>query len=413
MKKIICLLLCLLLFTAGGCSSDNAAVTKEADLSKLSDGPQYVIKEKPADWESTKLESIEQLTAQNSENIGLDLRFTDLSALDLRKTDLTNATFDSKTIWPNSMPDTFDIEKAFAYGKDPGLGIRELHEKGITGKGVNVAIIDQALLLDHQEYKGKIMLYEQLHTYDTAASMHGPAVTSILAGNSVGVAPDVKIYYINTTLMDYHADTKKTTLNLAYMAQAIERILEVNASLPANQKIRVISISRGFSKDENPDVYQAVEKAKQAGIFVVTTSTAQNYDIEVFGAGRSYDSDPGKSTSYKLPNFLNEKRNKAMFETTKVLFAPMDNRTIAGPLSNHDYAHYALGGFSWSTPWVAGMYALCLQVDPDLTGDQFLEAAYDTGDKMKLSQIDVEAEAGRSIIINPKKLIEKVEKAAE
>lgn len=82
-------------------------------------------------------------------------------------------------------------------GKNPGLRIRELHEEGITGKGVNVAIIDQNLLLHHPEFDGKIAQY-----YDTgceqdekSGSMHAPAVTSILVGNTIGVAPDAKVYF--------------------------------------------------------------------------------------------------------------------------------------------------------------------------------------------------------------------------
>jgi hypothetical protein len=37
---------------------------------------------------------------------------------------------------------------------NPGLGVRELHEEGITGKGVTVAIIDQNMILDHPEFQG-------------------------------------------------------------------------------------------------------------------------------------------------------------------------------------------------------------------------------------------------------------------
>ena len=40
--------------------------------------------------------------------------------------------------------------------KNPGLGIKSLHESGINGKGVDVAIIDQKLRLTHTEYKSRI-----------------------------------------------------------------------------------------------------------------------------------------------------------------------------------------------------------------------------------------------------------------
>ena len=36
-------------------------------------------------------------------------------------------------------------------GKNPGLGIRALHGQGITGEGVSVAIIDEAIFLEPPE----------------------------------------------------------------------------------------------------------------------------------------------------------------------------------------------------------------------------------------------------------------------
>ena len=46
--------------------------------------------------------------------------------------------------------------------KDPGLGVRSLQARGITGRGVNVAILDQPLLTDHPEFADRIAAY-----YDT------------------------------------------------------------------------------------------------------------------------------------------------------------------------------------------------------------------------------------------------------
>jgi len=50
-------------------------------------------------------------------------------------------------------------------GKNPGLGIRDLHKRGFTGKGVKVAIIDQKLRLTHIEYKDRIERYIRLYMW--------------------------------------------------------------------------------------------------------------------------------------------------------------------------------------------------------------------------------------------------------
>src|SRR4030042_1525540 len=95
-----------------------------------------------------------------------DVRNRNLSGLDLSKGArlIRTLQFNRKTIWPaqGKMPASIDPNQLMTDGMNPGLGIRELHRKGITGKGVNVAIIDQAMYLDHPEFVGKIVAYHDL-----------------------------------------------------------------------------------------------------------------------------------------------------------------------------------------------------------------------------------------------------------
>jgi hypothetical protein len=123
-----------------------------------------------------------------------DYRSTNLSALDLTHSldGLLTSDFDTKTVWPSTkkLPAGFDIQKIMEFGKDPGLGIRHLHAQGITGSGVGIAIIDQPMLVDHQEYATRLRLYEEINVAPNEHSaMHGPAVASIAVGKTVGVAP--------------------------------------------------------------------------------------------------------------------------------------------------------------------------------------------------------------------------------
>jgi len=68
-------------------------------------------------------------------------------------------------------------EQEIELGKNPGLGIVKLHEKGITGRGVPVAIIDQKLRLTHVEYKDSIARYTEVDDLSgEAVSMHGSGV---------------------------------------------------------------------------------------------------------------------------------------------------------------------------------------------------------------------------------------------
>lgn len=87
-----------------------------------------------------------------------DLRQADLTNLDLTNEldHLSNLVFDTATIWPDKLPQDFDPKSIMELGKNPGLGIRALHEKVITGKGINIAIVDYTLLVDHEEYCNQI-----------------------------------------------------------------------------------------------------------------------------------------------------------------------------------------------------------------------------------------------------------------
>lgn len=186
------------------------------------------------------------------------------------------------------------------------------------------------------------------------------------------------------------------------MAKGIERILEVNKVLPKDEKIRVISISRGFndvSKADEKEVYDAIEKAKKENILVITTSMNMNYDFNLLGLNRDRDNNPDELENYSLGSWIDKKYVRG----SDAIYVPMDSRTFAGFTSTDDYAYGASGGLSWTCPWLAGMYALCLQVNPDLTPDEFLKLAYDTSANQIDNQNTLELK-----VIQPSVLIEKV-----
>ncbi|MEJ2704930.1 MAG: hypothetical protein P8Z79_21030, partial [Sedimentisphaerales bacterium] len=124
-----------------------------------------------------------------------------LARLDLREhlELLQSMPFDSQTIWPapDKMPEGFDPAVLLEEGKNPGLGIGGLHKKGIDGRSVTIAIIDQPLLRNHQEYADRIVEYEPVGLTAAMMSpqMHGSPVSSIAVGRTCGVAPKTSLRY--------------------------------------------------------------------------------------------------------------------------------------------------------------------------------------------------------------------------
>lgn len=365
----------------------------------------YARREEYAEWERGALTALPKPDV----NMGFDLRSFDISHYDLRdQADLlSQVTFDSATRFPDKLPEGFSPEEIMELGKNPGLGVRALQEAGITGEGVNIAIVDQALNPEHAEYAENLMNYELLHCSDSGAQMHGSAVTSIAVGKSCGVAPGAKVYYIASTFGSYGFEEMK--MDLSYMADSIDRILEINELLPEERKIRVISISRGFSVEKGADkVRAAIERAKEAGVFVITTSTEENYGFVLMGLGRGQTANPDDVSVYGPGHYWSDSfYGDGTTDPSGVLLVPMDARTYASWHDSDGYEYASSGGLSWSVPWLAGMYALCLQVDDDLTPELFIRKAFETGTVQTIEYRGESYEFGT--IIDPPALIEKLE----
>lgn len=335
-----------------------------------------------------------------------DLRSANLSELDLsnKLQELNLSVFDNKTVWPSSIPNEFQPETILELGSSPGLGINELHTMGITGKGVNIAIIDSALYQNHIEYRGKIKTYEYIHCLDESSQMHSSLVTSILVGDKTGVAPEASVYYIASTPGDILQTGPK--LNYNYYSDGIERILEINNNLSDKNKIRVISISIGLDEDEEgyDRIVDLIDYAKNQGVFVITVTPNINYDFRIGGLSRDPISNPNLHESYKLGSLMSQvlSRNNKV-DMKNYILVPMDNRTTANCTGQNDYQYFNVGGNSVIVPWVAGLYALCLQVELELTPDDFVELAY-----ISAYEVELTCESGDRIdtkIFNPKEMI--------
>ncbi len=333
----------------------------------------------------------------------IDVRSCDLSNYDLTalpKETLEKLTFDDKTIWPKKMPKWLNIKKINKIGKTPGLNIKKLHKKGITGKGVNIAIIDQNLG-PHQEYAENLVFYKNLGEPFPRGTMHGAAVASIAVGKNVGVAPDAKLYFI---VADFK-ENETNKFDAEPIAYAIEYILELNEILPVEDRISIISISRGFGPEDLNRKYflEILKQAKEKGVLVLTTN-------DVFTVSRNcYYASPDKIISYTKPAYWFEEEEMPFYEKISDICVPTEYRIIASPTGEKDYVAYANGGLSWAVPYLAGVATLAKQVKPDLTPDEFLEVAHKTA-----QSVEVKHQSGKSVknntFINPQALIKELQK---
>ncbi len=297
-----------------------------------------------------------------------DVRGTNLSADNLGYNIIKTLWFNGTTVF--SAPDQVYANQILEAGKNPGLGVNYLHSQGITGSGVNVAIIDQNLCQDfgHPEFSNKIIAYFDTGTGTgpNEGSMHGPAVSSLLVGTTIGTAPGARLYY--AAVPSWYLDAK-------YYAQALDWIVASNAVLPANQKIRVVSVSAPPSKlpyTNNTILWdQAVQRASASNILVLDCGAYRINDCCYYSLESPDDITlvtPGLS-SFTYPQ-----------NTPGIIYVPSCYRSQAEEYTSGVFSYQYTGddGLSWTLPYTAGVLAMGWQVKPSLTVAQITNYLFQT-----------------------------------
>jgi hypothetical protein len=206
-------------------------------------------------------------------------------------------------------------------------------------------------------------------------------VASIAVGKTIGVAPEADLYFIAVT-----TDLRSLPARCHSGAQAVRRILQINRQLPTDRKIRVISISSAWLPEwpGYEDIASALAEAKAAGLLVICSSCNQADGMYFHGLGRPPTADPDRFEAYEPGLFWAGNFAESGLPPDRLL-VPMDSRALASPGGKDEYVFYREGGWSWAIPYIAGAYALAVQVDPSITPDRFWALALQTGRMIEIS----------------------------
>lgn len=317
----------------------------------------------------------------------------DLSSMNLKnyRDFLKTVSFDKYTKWPSAdkLPDNFNPEQIMEWGKNPGLGINDLHKQGYTGKGVNIAYVDQTLQPGHIEYSGtNVKYFIEDPTLNKNPSMHGSTVLSILAGRTRGIAPDANVYFVGDN--NYTADE-------LHIAQGIRKIIEINKTLPNDKKIKILGLSNSHFVDRaNKGEYdKAINEAESAGIMVFDVATLNGAQ----GMGGMYI-EPLKDRD-NPDNYVKDPGLYGGNPHQSNLLCIPGTGTFADGVNKDDYTYWSYSGQSWLVPYLVGVISLGLQVDPTLTKEKAIQYLYD-------SATQTAATSGSRGLINPKGFIDLV-----
>jgi serine protease AprX len=303
----------------------------------------------------------------------------------------------------------------------------KLWQRGLTGTGIGVAVIDSGVAGDLVDFKGSDGRSRVVANVVTAPGAqkagdglgHGTHVAGIIAGNSfnrdprdplygdyVGVAPDVNLIAIKAS----DEVGNSTVLDVINGIQFV-----VDHKTQFNIRVLNLSLSTDVPQSYKTDPLDAaVEYAWQHGIVVVAAAgnRGSDYDavkyspgndpfvISVGGSDEQGDSGKGARAYWSSAG-----RTQDGFFKPEVMAPGAHIVSTLAPNSAFQYlcpacvisgAYFKAGGTSMAAPVVSGAVALLLQAKPGLTPNQVKAALMATDKPIKGSyagQIDLEAAA--------------------
>ena len=259
-------------------------------------------------------------------------------------------------------PMTADKQNYYKY-----YNLKSIHDQGITGKGVTIAVLDGAVNTNIPELKGANIQDRMPCIKDSAPEnmAHGTTVAQILVSPEFGVAPDATLY---TYTLPLHGDASNCTLS-GWTGEAVnDTPLLIEQAI--NDGADIITISSNFD-DDSIDLRWAMARALAEGVIVVAAmgnETTENPDDAlarwrgICGIGAT------------TPNgTLTEYTNWGNGLLTTALGTVLTRDVSTGRVEEAD-------GTSFATPIIAGFLALGRQhFDKDVSPEQMLQALAATG----------------------------------
>ena len=239
-------------------------------------------------------------------------------------------------------------------------------QKGYTGKGITIALIDAAVNTSAPALKGANITDKSRCTIESnpEGTRHATDMATILVSPYTGVAPDATLYSYQSTNTgtDSGGTCEANGKELNSIGTLINQAVEDGA--------QIISISQSDS-DRSAEVKWAIANAISHGVFIVASAGNNGTDENSSHLGR-WSGVIGVSA-------INSDGTFASYSSwgNGVVTA-----AFGGPYNTYDTATTApttVSGTSISTPLVAGMLALARQKWPEATPNQILQSLVRSG----------------------------------
>ena len=262
---------------------------------------------------------------------------------------------------PAHADDAVPSQEYFSY-----YPLNTVHQKGITGKGVTIAVIGGPVDTSNPALKGANITDKSRCTIQDSPEgvRHSTDMAIILVSPISGVAPDATLY-------NYQSSTGSTTSNGSCDSNGDR--LNTTAAL-INQAVedgaQIISVSQSVNESTN-ELKWAITNAITKGVIIVAAAGNEGHQDDTTQLGR-YSGVVGVSAI----------NSDGTFASYSSWGDGVVTAAFGGPYTTYDVntgEPVTVHGTSISTPLVAGMLALARQKWPDATANQILQLLVHTG----------------------------------
>lgn len=248
--------------------------------------------------------------------------------------------------------------------------LKSIHDQGITGKGVTIAVLDGAVNPNIPELRGA-NIQDRTPCVMTSApenAAHGTTVAQILVSPEFGVAPGATLY---TYTIPLYGDSPGSNCTISGWTGEAVNDTPLLIEQAINDGADIITISSSFGDTESIDLRWAMARALAEGVIVVAAmgnETTEN-PTDTLALWRGICG-IGATTRY---NSLTEYTNWGNGLLTTALGTVVTRDVSTGRVEEAE-------GTSFATPIIAGFLALGWEhFDEDVSADQMLQALAATG----------------------------------